>query len=78
MLLLLTKKKFTSVNFNYYFHDLRKENSILSRRQPGVSSVMICSVIGYAGKIDTKRYGVINEQITSHATRIAGNNFILK
>ncbi|CAH2092976.1 unnamed protein product [Euphydryas editha] len=74
--------------FNYYFHGLRKENSILSRRQAGGGSVIIWSGIGYSGKMDikfctgkinSKRYiEVINEQITSHATRIAGNNFIFQ
>ncbi|CAH2109252.1 unnamed protein product [Euphydryas editha] len=40
--------------FNYYFHDLRKENSILSRRQAGGGSVITWSGIGYSGKMDIK------------------------
>lgn len=74
--------------FNYYFHDLRKEKCVLSRRQAGGGSVMIWSGVGYSGKMDikfctgimnSKRYlDMINEQITSHATRIAGPDFIFQ
>lgn len=74
--------------FNYYFHDLRKDNFILSRRQAGGGSVMVWSGIGYSGKMDikfcsgkitSKRYiEVINEQINSHAVRIAGPYFIFQ
>lgn len=38
--------------FRYYFHDIRKETKILSRRQQGGGSLMIWGAIGYYGKCD--------------------------
>lgn len=38
----------------YYYHDLRKEESILSRRRHGGGTVMIWAGIGYYGKTDIK------------------------
>lgn len=38
--------------FSYYFHDLRKEERVLSRRQQGGGSVMIWACIGYENKGD--------------------------
>ena len=72
---------------NYYYHDLRKEQKILSRRQIGGGG-MIWSGIGYYGKMDinfisrklnsTKYLEMIDKQINAYATRIAGDKFIFQ
>ncbi|MGR0317618.1 hypothetical protein, partial [Klebsiella pneumoniae] len=36
--------------YSYYFHDLRKEEKILSRRQMGGGKVMVWASIGYKKK----------------------------
>lgn len=38
--------------FNYYFHDLRKEEKIMSRRHSSLHSVMVWGAISYYGAID--------------------------
>ena len=38
----------------YYYHDLRKEQQLPSRRSVGGDSITICRGIGYQGKIETK------------------------
>ncbi|CAK9833057.1 Transposable element Tc3 transposase [Anthophora retusa] len=73
---------------NYYYHDLRKEQQILSRRQMGGGGIMIWSGIGYYGKMDinfisgklnSKKYlEMIDQQINAYATRIAGDKFIFQ
>lgn len=74
--------------WNYYFHDLRKEEQYLSRRQMGGGSVMVWAGIGYHGKTDinilsgrqnsAKYIQLIDEQLSKHATRIAGSTFIFQ
>lgn len=39
-------------DFNYYYHDLRKEIQLLSSRQEESGRVIIWAAIGYYGKID--------------------------
>ena len=41
-----------SDDFNYYYHDLRKEIQLLSRRQEESGRVIIWAAIDYHGKTD--------------------------
>ncbi|CAK9809406.1 Transposable element Tc3 transposase [Anthophora quadrimaculata] len=74
--------------WKYYFHDLRKQTTILSRRQFGGGSVMLWAGVGYNGKTEIKFIDsrlkstgylkLIQEQIRNHARRVAGENFIFQ
>ncbi|KAK2577631.1 hypothetical protein KPH14_012896, partial [Odynerus spinipes] len=74
--------------WKYYFHDLRKNERILSRRQCGGGSVMLWAGISYNGKTEIKFIDgrmkstgylkLIKEQIHDNGRRIAGDNFIFQ
>ncbi|CAK9809220.1 Transposable element Tc3 transposase [Anthophora quadrimaculata] len=74
--------------WNYYFHDLRKEEQYLSRRQMGGGNVMVWAGIGYhdktdinflSGRVNSEKYiKLIDDQLSKHATRIAGCTFIFQ
>jgi transposase len=74
--------------FRYYFHDLRKDEKILSRRQAGGGTVMVWAGIGFKGKTDIKFISgtmnsssyiqLLDEQLRRHGTRIAGRNFVFQ
>ena len=74
--------------FQYYFHDTRKETMSAMRRQMGGKSVMVWVGIGYFGKTSIKfidgrmnsvRYiNLIEEQINNHAERISGTDYIFQ
>ena len=74
---------------NYYYHDLRKEQQILSRQQIGDGSV-IKNLVRYwllwenginfiSGKLNSTKYlEMIDKKINAYATRIAGDKFIFQ
>lgn len=70
---------------SYYFHDMRKEEQFLSRRQMRGGVMILCGIGCYGkmeikfitGKMNSKMYlEMIEEQINTYATRIAGEKFI--
>lgn len=73
--------------FSYYYHDLRKDERIMSRRQMGGGSVMIWCAIGYKGRsevvfldgrINALKYrDLLNTQKLCFQ-KIAGRNFIFQ
>jgi len=74
--------------FTYYFHDLRKEEKILSRRQQGVGSVMVWASFGWnrksdlvfiTGRIDfTKYQKVLEDNLLHFGSFMAGENWIFQ
>ena len=49
------EKKFNldgPAGFKYYWHDLRKQPRLFSKRQSGGGSIMIWRAIGFKGKLD--------------------------
>lgn len=73
---------------SYYFHDLRKEELHLSRRQMGGGGIMVWAAIGYHGRTDVKFINtsmnaikyieILEEQLTLHASTIACENYIFQ
>lgn len=74
--------------WSYYFHDLRRSPLLQVRRQMGGGGVMVWAGIGYKGKtdiciVDGKMKSpdyikLIDDQIRTHAARIAGENFVFQ
>lgn len=74
--------------FQYYFHDLRKETKILSKRQQGGGSIMIWAAIGYNKKTELKflservnavQYkNMLATMLPSLGVRMAGRNWIFQ
>ena len=73
--------------YSYYWHDLRKEERVLSRRHTGGGSVMIWASIGYQGKspivflegrMNANRYIDLLRQQTNNFEAIAGDSFIFQ
>lgn len=71
-------------DFNFYYHDVRKEKMSQIRRQMGGGGIMVWAGIGYNGKTDlisvqNECYrNLIQEQITKYAARIANEDFIFQ
>lgn len=74
--------------FAHYFHDLRKEERILSRRHMGGGGVMLWAGIGYRGVTEVKFINktmnskiyidLIDEQLTKFGQTISGENCIFQ
>lgn len=74
--------------FRYYFHDLRKEEVILSRRQMRGGSVMVWAAIGHQKKteivfgtkhMDSLEYqGIISQEIIGKGQSLAGRGWIFQ
>lgn len=65
--------------FAYYWHDLRTEERIFSKRQSGGGSVMVWAAIGYQNKsdlsfIDTRMNAVAYQRMIAHHLPAYGNN----
>ena len=66
--------------WSYYFHDLRKEERYLSRRQMGGGGIMVWAGIGYwrktdlifiQGRLNSNGYvDLLKDQLAKHAARI--------
>lgn len=75
-------------SWNYYLHDLRKEEQYLSRWQTGNGNVMVWAVIGYQGKTDInflsgrinseKYIKLLDNQLNKHVTHIEESIFIFQ
>jgi hypothetical protein len=84
------EKKFNldgSDGISYYYHDLRKDEHIMSRRQMGGGSVMIWCAIGYKGRsevvflddgINVLMYNDLLYTQKSCHRKTAGRNFIFQ
>lgn len=85
------EKKFNSDGpdgYKYYYHDLRKDDIILSRRQFGGGSVICWAAIGFEGKTEIKLISgkiksvnyikLIDEQLAKYGTQIGGQNYIFQ
>ena len=74
--------------YKHYFHDLRKEQRFLSRRQCGGGTVMVWAGIGYRGKTEIKfiqgcmnsagYLNLIKNQIQTYARRIARKKYLFQ
>lgn len=74
--------------YSYYYHDLRKEEKILSRRHTGGGSVMVWAAIGYMKKTDIQfltkpvtaqsYVNILNNIISKHGKSMAGRDFIFQ
>jgi transposase len=72
----------------YYYHDLRKEQQLLSKRQMGGGSVMIWAGIGYNGILDvcfvpqrmnSQNYAqILDEYLLPKAEEVAGDQWTLQ
>lgn len=72
----------------YYWHDLRKEERILSKRQMGGGSVMVWAAIGYRskgplvfcdGRMNSKKYvTMLQDNLLRQAVKIGGKNWIFQ
>lgn len=74
--------------YSYYYHDLRKEEIILSRRHTGGGSVMVWAAIGYRKNteiqflttpMNAKSYvNILNNIILKHGKSMTGGRFIFQ
>ena len=73
--------------FSYYFHDLRKEERIFSKRQSGGGSVMIWAAIGYknkgnivflSGKVTSEKYKEVLEGQKDSFLLMGGSKYIFQ
>jgi len=74
--------------FDYYWHDIRKEEKILGRRQMGGGSVMVWAAIGYKqnsnlefinSHLDGRGYrDMLAKQFPTKGRQMAGNNWIFQ
>ena len=73
--------------FNYYFHDVRKEERFLSKRHSGGGSVMIWAAVGYYtrspivfldGCVNSTRYRDLLEKQSAHFELMGGPDFVFQ
>ena len=74
--------------FSYYFHDLRKEELLLSKRQNGGGSIMVFGAFGYHGKLSihfvednmkAKDYvDIICNKVIPFSNKMYGKNWIFQ
>ena len=74
--------------YRYYWHDLRKNELVLSKRQMGGGSIMFWGAVGWKGKsniilcpnkLDQKSYkDILRDQIIGKGKDLAGHGWIFQ